>query len=107
MNQETFWSQFIKVSTIAQFAAAKVSVVISATTLATVLSMKFNLDWFLAIATVASIGAIAIFVVYASGWVRKEATYGQQLSNIHPKLEEISNQIKEMNERMDKAGMSK
>ena len=39
-----FWQDFVRVSTVAQFAASKVSVVISATTLATVISMKFNVD---------------------------------------------------------------
>ena len=98
-----FWNRLIKVSTIAQFSASKVSVVISGTTLATALSLKFPwLSWLWAMAAVATIGGVATALIFFSGWVQKEATYGQHLTNMHPRLDGIDKRLERIEKKLDR-----
>ena len=95
------WHKIIQTSTVVQFGAAKVSVLISGTTLATALSIKFPwLPWLYAMALVAAFGITATAFLFFSGWVRKEATYSQHLSNLHPRLDEISKRLERIEKKL-------
>jgi len=85
--------KFIKLSAVTQFAAGKVSILISSTTLATVLSMKFNLPWTLAMVGVAVAGVATIAIIYFSGWIKAEYAYNSELMDIGERLKRIEKKL--------------
>ena len=88
--------QLVKLSALTQFSAGKVSLIISGTTAATVLSMKFSIPWLLSMVGVAFFCVCAVIFVYISGWARKEYTYNAELSDVIQRLDRIEKSLSDL-----------
>jgi len=95
------WDNIVKTSVMLQFGASKASLIISGTTLATVLSLRFELPWHLAIIAVAILSISISIAIYFSGWIHREAKYGQELSNLHPRLDEVMERLDRIEKKVE------
>ena len=91
--------KFIKTSTIAQFAAAKVSMVSQTLSLILLIALSFTISKWLAAAIVVSVAGLAILFVYLSGWAKSEYEFAQHLNSVNPRLDRIEAKLEEIASR--------
>lgn len=88
--------KIVKLSALVQFSAAKASLIASTTTLATVLSLRFDIPWLYSMAAVIASGVLVVIFVWLSGWARKEYTYTAELSDLTQRLKRIEGKLGDM-----------